>query len=582
MFSLPNLVPGTHTVTAQNGGNNSGLNFSYVRLNIDALRVYKGESLSGTPLLWGATGAGGSGTWDVATTANWNDGGLATKWYDFGGTDYAALFQGTAGTVSLSSAIKVNRLLFNTTGFTLQNNTLTLNGTTPALTADSSVTATIGSTIAGSAGLRKEGAGLLILSGANTYTGTTTVSDGTLRVNGSLANGAVSVSRGTLSGHGIINGAVVISDGGTLAAGSSSALNETLTLNNGLTLAGTACFQIGKIGATPAGDRVVCTGNVTYGGTLIVTNVTGSAWNGGECFSLFAVSGTKTGNFTNILVQPPLNGLNAVFNPANGTLVFTTSSGFSPIPLTLLATGAAWKFFDRTNDLGTAWRSNTFNDAAWSSGPAMLGFGDANGILPATVISSNRQWTTYFRRTFHVPHAALVQTLDGRILRDDGAVVYLNGTEIWRDPNMPSGVITNQTPALTGIGGTNESTWLPLNLQPSALNSLVTGTNLLAIEVHQNALTSSDLAMDFELTGTALVSTNLPLAVTHGANTLTLSWPADAGWFSLYTATNLAAPVAWLRATNELIRSNSLWFAALPAGTNGQRFFRLQTLSSLP
>ena len=58
VFGLPNLVPGTHTVTAQNGANNSGMNFSYVRLNIDALRVYKGESLSSTPLLWGATRRG--------------------------------------------------------------------------------------------------------------------------------------------------------------------------------------------------------------------------------------------------------------------------------------------------------------------------------------------------------------------------------------------------------------------------------------------------------------------------------------------------------------------------------------------
>ena len=52
-----------------------------------------------TLTLAASDGAGGSGTWDVATTANWNDGSLATKWYDFGGTDYAALFQGTAGTV---------------------------------------------------------------------------------------------------------------------------------------------------------------------------------------------------------------------------------------------------------------------------------------------------------------------------------------------------------------------------------------------------------------------------------------------------------------------------------------------------
>jgi hypothetical protein len=155
--------------------------------------------------------------------------------------------------------------------------------------------------------------------------------------------------------------------------------------------------------------------------------------------------------------------------------------------------------------------------------------------------------------------------------------VYLNGAEIWRDTNMPSGVITNLTPALTGLGGTNESTWLPLNLPPSTLSLLFTGTNLLAVEVHQNALNSSDLAMNFELTGTALVSTNAALAVACGTNSLTLWWPADAGLFNLHTATNLSPPITWLRTTNQPVLFSNHWSVALPLPTSGQRFFRLQT-----
>ena len=194
VFGLPNLTPGTYSVSAQNAANSSGLNFSYVRLNIDALRVYKGELLSGTPLLWGASGAGGSGTWDVATTANWYDGGTSTKWYDFGGTDYAALFQGTAGTVSLSSGIKANRLTFSTTGYTLQNNTLTLNGNSPTITTASNVMTTVNSVIAGSAGLVKAGPGTLTLSGINTYTGGTTVSAGTLKLHSTYAASSFSIA----------------------------------------------------------------------------------------------------------------------------------------------------------------------------------------------------------------------------------------------------------------------------------------------------------------------------------------------------------------------------------------------------
>ena len=558
VFGLPNLVPGSHTVTAQNGANNSGMNFSYVRLNIDALRLYKGESLSSTPLLWGATGAGGSGTWNVNATANWFDGGTATPWHDFGGTDYAAVFGGAAGTVDLASGVKVNRMTFNTTGYTLQSSTLTLNGTAPTITVATNVTATINSALAGSAGLRKDGPGTLRLSGANTYTGTTTVSDG------------------TLSGSGVINGPMVIASGGALEPGSSSSLNETLTLNSSLTLAGTARFQIGKPGGTPAIDRVVCAGNITYGGTLIVTNATGATWADGDRVTLFSVTGTPSANFTNILVQPPLDGLNAVFNPGNGTLLFTTSSGFTPRPMTFVTTGAVWRYFDRTNDLGAAWRSNSFNDASWSSGPAMLGFGDANGLLPATTVASNRQWTTYFRRAFLVPQTGLVQSLTARIQRDDGAVVYLNGAEIWRDTNMPSGVITNQTPALSALGTTNETLWVPFSLLPSHLSLLTSGTNLLAIEVHQNALTSSDLALNFELTGTALVSTNTPLSLAFDANALLLSWPADAGSFSLHSATNLTPPVAWTPLTNAPALVSNQWRVTLPTATNSQRFFRLQ------
>jgi rhamnogalacturonan endolyase len=256
-----------------------------------------------------------------------------------------------------------------------------------------------------------------------------------------------------------------------------------------------------------------------------------------------------------------------------------TSASFAtppPVPVALISPGAAWKYSDQTNDLGAAWRSNSFNDVSWSSGPAMLGFGDANGLFPATVIASNRQWTTYFRRQFYVPDASQVFSLDARILRDDGAIVYLNGVEIWRDTNMPSGVITNQTPARSALGGSSETNWLSPNLSPSALSLLSAGWNLLAIEVHQNALNSSDVALNFELTGTALVSTTIPLNVTRGSNALTLSWPADAAFCNLYTVTNLAPPTTWQPATNERVWQNNQWWITVPINKNGQVFFRLQ------
>ncbi len=196
VFSMPNLTPGAHSVSVQHGANTSGLNFSFARLAIDALRVYKGESLSAAPLYWGATGNGGSGTWDIGGTANWFDGGQATAWQDFGGNDYSAVFTGTTGTVNLASNINANRLTFKTAGYTLQGNSLTLNGSAPTLTTDAN--ATIASALGGSSGLTKAGSGTLSVTGPNTYTGATTIAAGTLALNGSYATSGFAIATGAV------------------------------------------------------------------------------------------------------------------------------------------------------------------------------------------------------------------------------------------------------------------------------------------------------------------------------------------------------------------------------------------------
>ncbi|MGH9658630.1 MAG: hypothetical protein ACRD96_08800, partial [Bryobacteraceae bacterium] len=104
----------------------------------------------------------------------------------------------------------------------------------------------------------------------------------------------------------------------------------------------------------------------------------------------------------------------------------------------LVDKGSLWKYFDQGTNQGTAWRALAFNDGAWPSGPAQLGYGDGD---EATLISygpnaSNKYVTTYFRRTFGVGDPGLYQSLTLNLLRDDGAVVYLNGTEVFRS-NMP-------------------------------------------------------------------------------------------------------------------------------------------------
>jgi autotransporter-associated beta strand protein len=254
-----------------------------------------------------------------------------------------------------------------------------------------------------------------------------------------------------------------------------------------------------------------------------------------------------------------------------GTVALVVTAPPPPVPVTLIAAGTIWKYFDQTNDLGTIWRGNSFNDSAWSNGVARLGYGNDG---EATRIASNRQWTTYFRRQFHVPNPTNVTALTARLTRDDAAVVYLNGTEIWRDTNFAAGVITNATPALAALGGADETNWLTKVLNPS---DLVAGANLLAVEVHNQSLTSSDLGFNFELTGAALLAELPRLSLNSQPSTLNLSWPSDASYFSLYFATNLVPPVTWLPMSNVPVLTAGQWRVTLPLPANGQRYFRVRS-----
>lgn len=133
VFRVPNLVPGAHKVSVIHGANPSGVNFSSVRLAVDAIRVHKGESSSASPLFWGADGRGESGTWDAGATANWHDGAAAVGWQDFGAEDHFAVFAGKGGSIELAAPVRVNRLDFRADGYVLRGQPLDLTGREPKI-----------------------------------------------------------------------------------------------------------------------------------------------------------------------------------------------------------------------------------------------------------------------------------------------------------------------------------------------------------------------------------------------------------------------------------------------------------------
>jgi hypothetical protein len=178
----------------------------------------------------------------------------------------------------------------------------------------------------------------------------------------------------------------------------------------------------------------------------------------------------------------------------------TNTGGFAFVPR-----GSVWRYLDNGTDQGIAWADPFFDDSAWASGPAQLGYGDGD---ESTVVSFgpdpfNKYITTYFRHRFIVTNAAEWSALTLRLLRDDGAVVYLNGTEINRQ-NMPSGPVTYQTLATVTVNDPDEDAFFEAPVSPGLL---VSGVNTIAVEIHQVMVPSSDISFDLELVGTSATPT---------------------------------------------------------------------------
>lgn len=179
-------------------------------------------------------------------------------------------------------------------------------------------------------------------------------------------------------------------------------------------------------------------------------------------------------------------------------VIFLTGSIFSAFPqTTLVSTGAVWRYLDDGSSPNEAWRLATFNDASWASGRAQLGYGDGDEATTNRFgpDAANKHITTYYRHSFSAPSDTAVTNLALRLLRDDGAVVYLNGAEAYRS-NMPTGEVTAATLAVRAIGGAEELNFLQAMLNPSLL---VPGTNLLAVEIHQVTNSSTDISFDLAL-----------------------------------------------------------------------------------
>ena len=168
----------------------------------------------------------------------------------------------------------------------------------------------------------------------------------------------------------------------------------------------------------------------------------------------------------------------------------------------LIAANSTWKYNDTGADLGTAWRAIGYNDSAWASGPGALGYGGTTSL--ATTLSwgpdaANRWPTYYFRRKFTASDLNRFTGFRLGVQRDDGAVVYLNGAEVFRTgmPAAPT-VISYTTRPTADQTGVKETMYFSIALP---LTALVAGENTIAVEVHQFSANNTDLRFDLTLGG---------------------------------------------------------------------------------
>jgi glucose/arabinose dehydrogenase len=237
----------------------------------------------------------------------------------------------------------------------------------------------------------------------------------------------------------------------------------------------------------------------------------------------------------------------------------------------LVPLASTWKYLDTGTNLPPGWADLAFNDSAWSNGVAQLGWGP-NG--ETTLVRSNRadgsrMATTYFRKSFVVSNTAPYSNYVVSLVRDDGGVVYINGTEVFRS-NMPTGAVTSATLAVMSVGGVDERAVFGGVANPSLL---VNGTNVLAVEIHQNGTNAAtDMSFDAALFGIDGMA-NLRAFLSGGE--LIVAYPSWANRFTLESAATLPTN-NWTVVPNVPTPSGNELRVNLPPASN-HRFFRLRS-----
>ena len=155
----------------------------------------------------------------------------------------------------------------------------------------------------------------------------------------------------------------------------------------------------------------------------------------------------------------------------------------------------------------------------------------------------------------------------------DGAVVWLNGQEVFRTNIHGGGVVVYGDLALFNVTGDFAYKYFPTN---AIVPLLSPGTNLVAVEIHKRSVTNATLGFDLELLGSGARYPKPELSISQSGGNVLVSWPAtNTAGYTLYSTTNLDNGGGWSADSAPLETNAGQIIATVPVETNA-KFFRLQ------
>ena len=176
------------------------------------------------------------------------------------------------------------------------------------------------------------------------------------------------------------------------------------------------------------------------------------------------------------------------------------SSGVYADPVTWLERGSSWRFFPGLEEASSpdtsAWRRRDFVDGSWDSGEAPIGYGEADVVTDLSLETppmEDNYSTVFLRRSFELPNPNAVVALEASIIYDDGFALWINGVLVAsQNDAMP--------PAADALAtASHEAREFETFELPNPDGYLVAGTNVVAVQVFNRTLSSSDAYFDMDL-----------------------------------------------------------------------------------